>query len=140
MNSGRTMIRNYHKFLLLGALLVCGVALYGSGLEIGYYGDDFKVVFTPPPSSMFYFFDHANPVSRWYRPIEAAILLNSQRFYGSNTLPLHLAQICLHVLLAFFAFQAMTSIGLSKRSALVASIFMLVCQNNVMAIASNDSI
>jgi len=106
---------------------IAGLALYASGLNIGYYGDDFDYLSTYidwPPNGM-------------YRPAHIFVLHTIQRLVGFSPVPIHLVQLALHVALACLVYRAARAIGVDGLQAALGSIFMLVSQANAFGVLSN---
>jgi hypothetical protein len=129
----------FSAWLLL--LWLLALAAYFPGLRIQRYADDFQFLFDAPPEHLGHYFIHPNPHNPYaYRPLEAALLILSQRTFGIDTLPIHLAQITLHALLSWLVFVRMRRLGLPAAGAALGSLFMLLSQANVEAVAGNDTL
>jgi len=129
---------NLSYLIVLGLI---GYGIYGAGVRINYYSDDFQWYFDPPPSNIFHYFWHKNPYEHQaYRPLQASFLIFVQRFWGLDTLPIHLTQIALHVLLSWLVWQWMVNYGFTSLQAVLGSLFMLISQANAMAVLSVDTI
>lgn len=129
---------NLSWLIVLGLL---GYGIYGAGMRINYYADDFQWYFDPPPSSIFHYFWHRNPYEpQAYRPLQASFLIFVQRFWGMNTFPIHLTQVVLHVLLSWLIWLWMINYGFTRLQAVLGSLFMLMSQANAMAVLSVDTI
>jgi hypothetical protein len=130
--------------MLLSCLIVLGLvglAIYFQGTRIKYYADDFQWFFDPPPSSTFHYFWNMNPYEHQaYRPLQAFFYILVQRFWGLDTLPIHLTQITLHVLLSWLIWWWMVNRGFTFLQAVLSSLFMLISQANAMAVLSVDTI
>ncbi|MCC6188275.1 MAG: hypothetical protein IT318_04545 [Anaerolineales bacterium] len=124
----------------LAALLALAFALYGFGLGLKYYGDDFQFYFDPPPSNPWLYFSQPNPNNTYaYRPIQAALLITIQAASGADTRLLHGLQIALHAGLAWAVYEWMRASSFSLGEAALGALMMLVSQANVHAILSNDT-
>lgn len=122
-------------------LSVIGFGVYGSGLDIPYYGDDFQHVFDPSPSNVLYYFFHKNPYNHHiYRPVNESVLGAIQTFWGLNTAPVHLITLSLHLLLAWLLFVVIIKMGFSRVQAMIGSAFMVISQANAHAVLSNDTL
>lgn len=122
-------------------LMFLGGALYFSGTHIDYYADDFQWYFDPPPANIFHYFFHENSnIKNAYRPLQATFLIAVQRSFGLETMPIHVTQIFLHIILSWLVFVWMIRNGFGKWQAYIAALFMLTSQANVMAVLSNDTL
>lgn len=126
--------------LLFIPLVLIGFGVYHSGLGIQYYNDDYQFVFDSPSSKILHYFTHNNQFNNFYRPIQAAFLAVVQTLLDTSTLPIHVTQILLHILLSWLIFSYMKRLGLSMTQAALGSVFMLVSQANVHAVLSNDTL
>src|SRR5215475_2939835 len=125
-------------FIVLGLI---GYGIYGAGVRINYYSDDFQWYFDPPPSNIFHYFWHKNPYEHQaYRPLQASFLIFMQHFWGVDTLQIHLTQIALHVILSWIVWKWMVNYGFTFLEAVLGSLFMLISQANAMAVLSVDTI
>src|SRR5437867_6980887 len=125
-------------FTLLGAL--AGL-LYGPGVRLVYFGDDFLNLFLTVPGSRVNFFRHPNPLHPWfYRPLETSFLSFFQDRFPETTLPIHLTTLALHVLLCWVLLLGLRRVGFPTRAAWLAAVFMAVSQANVSAVISNDTL
>ena len=133
--------RNWRQLLILLVMLgIIGATIYWPGMRGKYFADDYQVVFAPVPSDIFHFFVHQNPHHNFaYRPLQATFLLLVQKQFGMSTWPIHYAQLGLHVLISWLVFIWMRRVGLSNQASLLGSLFMLVSQVNVSAVAGNDT-
>ena len=129
-------LRWYKWSLLLG---LTGFVVYARGIGIDYYADDYQFVFDLSPHGVLYSFFHDNPHNSFYRPIQAAFLTIIQACFGLNTIPIHLTQIIMHVMLSLLVAIAVIKLGFSRIQAALGAIFMLVSQANVHAVLSNDT-
>jgi len=121
------------------ALGLIGFAIYFGGIRIKYYSDDFLFYFDPPPANLFHYFLRANPSHPFYRPLEATLLVIAQRFFGSDTLLLHLTSITVHVMLAWLVLLAMLRYRFPRNAAVMGALFMLCSEANAMAVLNNDA-
>lgn len=119
-------------------LAVVGIAFYVGGLGVGHYGDDLAFLFDDPASKVGYFFIHPNPFG-FYRPLEGAFLAVTQLCFGTRTLPVHLSQLAMHILLCWVILVFMVRAGFSRLQGWIGSGFMLVSQANVLVVVSNDT-
>ncbi|MBI4087762.1 hypothetical protein HY418_00020, partial [Candidatus Kaiserbacteria bacterium] len=124
---------------MIFAFIATAFAVYGSGLAIPHYGDDFAVVLDSPASKIFYFFYNAHP-SGWYRPTEASFHAAAQTLFGPSTVPIHAASILSHALLSWLVYILMMRLGFRKPQALLGASFMLFSQANVHPVLSNDTL
>jgi hypothetical protein len=131
---------NLKTILWLFVLALIVFSLYFPGLKIKYYGDDFEFVFLSPSTKIFYFLSHSNPYNGFYRPIQATFATVIQTYFGLNTLPIHVTQIFLHLLLSWLIFVFMNRMAFSRLQAALGSLFMLVSQTNVYAVLGNDTL
>jgi len=128
-------------FILLIAFAVIGAVIYQPGIQGKYFADDYKFFFSPAPSNPFHFFVNKNPNSSYaYRPIEATFLLFVQTNFGMQTWPIHAAQLALHIFISWLVFVWMRRNGFGSQAAILGSLFMLVSQANVSAVAGNDTL
>jgi len=133
-----SLIKKYIWFPILALIVLC---VYFKGLNISYYSDDFQFVFFPIPSSIFEYFIHKNPLNNFaYRPIQASLMILTQQYFGTNTLPIHLMSITTHIFLTWLIYHVMVRLGFSTLQAIIGSIFMAVSQANVHAVLSNDTL
>lgn len=123
----------------LMALFLMGYLVYSTGIAIPYYADDFL---------FFKEFSCADILDRFlgkgrgigfYRPIEAAFLACVQDHFGTSTVPIHIATISLHSLLAYLVFVALLRTGSCPSQAVLGSLFMLLSQANASAVMGNDT-
>ena len=127
-------------FILLIAFAVIGTVIYQPGIQGKYFADDYKFFFSPAPSNPFHFFVNKNPNSSYaYRPIEATFLLFVQTNFGMQTWPIHVTQLALHIFISWLVFVWMRRNGFGSQAAILGSLFMLVSQANVSAVAGNDT-
>ena len=125
----------------LFSLGIIGFLLYFYGLDGQYYMDDFGLVFEPLNSNPFYYFIHKkydNDI--FYRPLENLFLALVQKYFGLNTIPLHLTQLSIHILFSWVIFFVIGRLGFSKFQAMLGSLFMIVSQTNVVPVLSNDTL
>lgn len=124
------------------AAAFAGVALllYARGLNGGYFGDDFLFVRWPPRLDVAAALFQRNPLSGWYRPLEALVLQLVQTRVGLATWPIHLLAIALHTTLAWLTLRAVRRLGGGTRAAALAGTACLVSQGAAMAVASNDTL
>jgi len=127
-------------FILLIAFAVIGAVIYQPGIQGKYFADDYKFFFSPAPSNPFHFFVNKNPNNSYaYRPIEATFLLFVQTNFGMQTWPIHATQLALHIFISWLVFVWMRRNGFDNQAAILGSLFMLVSQANVSAVAGNDT-
>lgn len=129
--------KNFHWLIIFSLI---GLSVYFIGIGIQYYEDDFQFVFNSPSSKLFYYFFNNNPENNFYRPIQASFLAFIQTYFGLNTVPIHITQIFMHILLAWLVFTAMLKLGFSKTQAVVGAIFMIISQANAHAVLSLDTL
>ena len=104
------------------------------------YADDYEWVIQNPASKLSYYFTHANPHMRFYRPIQMSTSAIFQAFFGwQDTFPNHVFQLTMHVMLSFLIYIWMRKIRWSRLQGLLASLFMLIAQTNVLTVARNDT-
>jgi hypothetical protein len=128
------------ELLWLSVLIAMGLAIYFQGINIPYYGDDFQFVFENSSHHPFYYYFFNNIAeNNFYRPIQATFLSLVQTHFGLNTIPLHLMNIALHVLLSWLVFMVMLGLGFPISHAILASLFMLASEANAFALLSNDT-
>lgn len=124
-------------FLCLG---VVGYALYGIGIDIQYYGDDLQFYFGSRPQPLLAYFFHQNPYSAHvYRPLEAVFLAAVQQSFHLDTIPIHLVQISLHIVLACLVLAWMWNQGFAREQSLLAAFYLLISQASTHAVLSNDT-
>ena len=131
-------ITNERNWFIL--LVIIGFIIYFIGLNIQYYGDDFQFVHSSPSSKIFHHFVSAHPINVYYRPIQNSYLALVQSIAGLNTIPVHLMQLFLHILLCSLVYKVVILLGFSRFQAAFGSLFMLVSQANVHAVLSNDTL
>jgi hypothetical protein len=129
--------KKHFHWLIIFSLI--GFSVYFIGIGIQYYNDDFQFVFNSPSSKLFYYFFNNNPENNFYRPIQASFLAFIQTYFGLNTVPIHITQIFMHILLVLLVFSAMLKLGFSKTQAVVGAVFMIISQANVHAVLSLDT-
>ena len=131
-------MKNIYWLLTIGIIIFC---IYFSGLIIDYYSDDFQFVFYPSlPSNIFCFFFQKNPANTLaYRPVQALLMLGVQKYFGLNTLPIHLLNLTIHICLTYLVYIVMVNLQFSRLQAYLGSLFMAVSQINVHAVLSNDT-
>lgn len=121
-------------------LSINGVALYFRGLFMPLYSDDYEWVISNPGSKLLYYFTHANPFTRFYRPIQMSTSALFQTYFGwADTFPNHVFQLALHIGLCYLLFIWMRKLGWSRLQSALASWFMLIAQTNVLTVAGNDT-
>lgn len=129
------------KLIWLASLAVAGLLVYQAGLGIPYFSDDFQYVHVAPDNDVFYFFTHANPYNpEFYRPLNSAILIMVQHFFGWATWPVHLVTILVHVLLAWLVYLFMMRAQFTRLQAALGSGLMLISQANAIAVLENDTL
>ncbi|MDD5674975.1 MAG: hypothetical protein PHC61_12465, partial [Chitinivibrionales bacterium] len=133
------------KAMRSGSAFACCVAaafaLYWPSVTIGYYGHDFQYVFANASrGNLFFYFVHPVPNCLSYHPLPALLLQSIQSFWGLSTLPLHVVQIVLHGLFAFFILRVIVNLGFGVPSAIVGALIFLIAQGSVAAIAGNDGL
>src|SRR5260221_2755127 len=121
---------------LVGVLLL----VYERGLWIPYFADDFQFIFGPSHLRIIDFILLKNPSNRFYRPLEAITLGAIQAHWGTSTLPVHLLALVLHGGLCGLVFLAVRREGFGDRAAALGCLVMAVCQANVLAVASVDTL
>jgi hypothetical protein len=124
-------------------LAATGLVVYAAGLHGFYFMDDYQVVFDLTPHVSAGSFLFGNPPENhfaFYRPLESAFLLLSQRTFGLNPLPVHIVQVALHATLAWMVFVILSGLGFSSLQARLGSLVMLVSQANAHAVLSNDTL
>ncbi len=122
------------------ALAVVLVAVYGRGLWIPYFADDFQFIFGPSHPRMIDLILQKNPSNRFYRPLEAITLAAIQAHWGVSTLPVHLLALVLHGALCGLVFVTIRREGFGDRAAALGCLVMAVSQANVLAVASVDTL
>src|SRR5438034_128753 len=76
------------RWVWLAILVVAGFSAYHAGLRISYFSDDFQYMHVAPDYNVFYFFTHSNPFNpEFYRPLNSAVLILVQHFFGWATWP-----------------------------------------------------
>jgi len=115
------------------------LGVYSSGLKVAYYGDDMRHIFDRPAAMVFHDYCHENTFG-YYRPVESSVLAIVQAVFGLNTVPIHLMQVLIHGSLGWLVFVFMKRLGFSTLRAALASLFLLISQANVLAVASNDTL
>ncbi|MCL6582307.1 MAG: hypothetical protein K6U11_01590 [bacterium] len=140
MKTNSSLIIKSFPWLLV--LLLVGFGVYSRGLGIQYYGDDFQFVFDlSPPTNLFSLFFRVNPFNIFtFRPLQAVFLALIQRYFGLNTLPVHVSQILIHIFLCWLIYIFMLKVSLSPLQAFMGSLFMAVSQANGHAVLSNDTL
>jgi hypothetical protein len=124
----------------LAAVAVLGVLAYAPGLHTGYFADDFQYVYEPECLNFRYHLLNTNPGNDYaYRPIEAWLLVLTQKHFGPATWPIHGATLGLHILFAWVVFLVMRRWDVPRPAAALGSAFMLLSQANAHAVLSNDT-
>jgi hypothetical protein len=127
-------------FILLIAFAVIGTVIYMPGIQGKYFADDYKFFFSPKPSNPLHFFGNKNPNNSYaYRPLEATFLLFVQTNFDTRTWPIHVTQLALHILISWLVFVWMRRNRFGSQAAILGSLFMLVSQASVSAVAGNDT-
>lgn len=130
------------KHILIFITLI--IAIYWAffpGISGSYYSDDFCYRVHDAATSPIYFLFNKNPLhGSAYRPLEFITLWFTQAISGYDTTLQHSIQILLHLLITFLLYSISQKLGLSKRSSIIASLFMLFSQSSVSAVSSNDTI
>lgn len=124
----------------LGVLAAVGIAVFGRGLRIPYFGDDLLFVHLGPAPGVLAQFRQVDPWNRWYRPVEAVVLAAIQHRFGLETLPLHALALAAHIALAWIVWKALLDFGASRFAARLASLLMLVAQAGAAAVLGNDTL
>ncbi len=126
--------------LIWFAVLVAGAfALYVSGLNIWYYGDDFQYLYDDPAARILWFFAHKNLYHGFYRPVNSAVIAVVQVLFGRETWAIHVVNIVVHGALAWLVYRFMTRARFVPAAAIAGSLFMLLSQANGGAVLSNDT-
>lgn len=125
-------LRSQRRLALLWLLVlaVAGYATYWNGLGGQYFSDNFQHAFDLNPTSPLHFFTAIQPYHGFYRPLESAVLIVIQNFFGLDTTPVILFLTGVHVLLAWIVWLASRWMNLSIAQACIASAFLLVSQTN----------
>jgi len=110
------IVKKHQAMSGLVALSLIVLFVYLPQLPIPYYEDDFAFVFNSPSSKVSDFFFHNAAHNRFYRPIEASLLAIIQTYFGTNTWPIHITQIAMHILLCLLIFLSMVRLGFSTHS------------------------
>lgn len=114
-------------------------AIYFSGLQIQYYSDDYQWVFESPSEIILHYFLNMNPLTNWYRPMQAAYSASLQSVFGLDTTPGHAIQILTHALFCFLIYNAVRKLSQSEVKAMLSAGMMLISQANAHAVLSNDT-
>lgn len=140
--AGRITSQNFRfDWIWLATLAVAALLVYRAGLHISYFSDDFQYVHVAPDNDVFYFFTHANPYNpEFYRPLNSAVLILVQHFFGWATWPVHLVTILVHVLLAWLVYPFMIRAQFTRLQAALGSGLMLISQANAVAVLQNDTL
>ena len=132
--------RRINRLFALIVLAAIGFAVFLPGLGTKYCDDDFQFVYSEPSRAILYYFSHDNPANSFYRPLQAMFLAGVQSLAGLNTIPIHVTNLILHILLAWLVLLAMTRLGFSLVQSFGGALFMLISQANVHAVSSNDTL
>jgi hypothetical protein len=109
------MNRTISLTVALVLLMFLGGALYFSGTHIDYDADDFQWYFDPPPANIFHYFFHENSnIKNAYRPLQATFLIAVRRSFALETMPIHVTQFFLHIMLSWLVFVWMIRNGFGK--------------------------
>jgi hypothetical protein len=127
------------RVLLFFGLFALTVLLYRNGLHIPYYNDDYQRVFIHPKEAIFEGFLTANQYDGFYRPIEQLVLATIQFEWGWDTFPVRLLHFLIHAAIALLVFHILRAWKVPPGCALAASVFIIVSQLSVYAVASNNS-
>ena len=128
-----------HTLAWLPIMIALSFAVYGAGIGIQHYGDDFQFVFENPAGKILYFFSHRNPENVFYRPIQSSFSALMQTLFNLQTWPIHVIQITLHGCLVWLLSVVMRRLGFSVLQRMIGSGFALVAQSNVIVVLSPDS-
>jgi hypothetical protein len=123
------------KFQWLIVLCLVGFGVYWLSLTIPFY----QYVYDGP-RDFFSLLHTERPSPGFFRPIENLFLNVVQAYFGLNTLPMHVTQVALHVLLSWLVYIFMIRYGFSMWQAVLGSLFMLVSQANVSAVIATDTL
>lgn len=136
------MTRSHRSWSLLwlAALAVAAIAVFWGGMRSGYYADDFSYYFHPLPSNFFHYFTHENPSQVMYRPVFSTFMVAVQHLWGLEPLPIHVASLLCHVLLAWLVAISVVRLGYSRLQAMIGSAFFLVAQINTYTVLGNDTL
>lgn len=136
------MTLSFRSWSILWLLVLAGVALavFGAGLHIGYYSDDFSYYIRPLPSDPFYFFYNQNPGVVFYRPLQSAFVLAVQSLWGLETLAIHLVTLLCHVVLSWLVAVTVVRLGYTRLQAQIGSSYILLAQVGTYAVLSNDTL
>jgi len=115
-----------------------GVLLYAGGLTAPYFADDFTVFFPPGSINPFLFFVEKNPYEPTvYRPLENFFNCAVQSIWAENTLPVHLAHVALHILIACLICKALVRLDQGKAAAGIGGALFLAAQSAVSIVSRN---
>jgi hypothetical protein len=137
-----TMLRRSFSLLWLVAVVVLTFLIAYPSLHIGYYFDNCISFLRPPPGAgTLYYFLHTPPTIPYsYRPIHYTILWFIHSRYGWTPVPLHLLVLPLHGLVCWLVYYYLQTSGISKKTAVLASLFMLVYEINSAAVMRLDNL
>jgi len=125
--------------LVLVLLLVLAFLLYWNGLNTGYYGDDFYLVFEDPASVILPTLDPAKMTMFPHRPINNALLGAVQALFGWNTVPIHIAKVTCHALLSWLVYLVLVRLEFSRLQAITGALFMLLSQGATSAVGGCET-
>jgi hypothetical protein len=136
------MLKRSFPVLWLAAMVVLAFFIAYPSLHVGYSFDNCLSYLEPPPGAgPFYYFLHTPPTIPYsYRPIHYTILWLIQSHYGWNPVPLHLLVLPLHGLVCWLVYYYLKTSGIGNRTAVLASLFMLVCEVNSAAVMRLDNL
>jgi hypothetical protein len=123
---------------IIGVLCLAGWA-YAPGVEIPYYGDDFKFYFPAGGLGWVDHFARTGPTTGFYRPLQNTVLTLLQSFAHENTVPVHTVNLVLHLGTVGVVYEGCQWIGGTKRQALLGAALMAVAQANGAAVLGNDT-
>jgi hypothetical protein len=133
------MTQRRERFYVFGILALLGLLLYGYGLGISRYYDDFSMFFEEPQKQLYSLFYETSPTNPFYRPITTSLFCLVQLIGNNNVVPIHIVNIVLHALLGLLIVTAALRMGLSRPIAWGAAFFFTITQANGIALLSNDT-
>jgi hypothetical protein len=119
-------------FALVGAVLLWPV------LDGGFFADDWELWLADPRGYLGRAFFETRPYEN-YRPLQLVAVALSQSLFGYTTLPVHLANLGLHVALAVLVTRALLGFGASRAGAVLGGSYLCVSQLAASAVGGNDT-
>lgn len=128
-----------HCVLLWLAFVAGCFVLYSNGLDVGYFNDDWQLVFQDPSSMLSRPFTPAPHARAYLRPFKTLLLAFVQSMWGWNTVAIHIVHNLCHASLAFLVYLALIRLSFTRIQAAIAGVFFLCSQIATNAVVNNDT-